>query len=163
TRRIRGHLLALQSEDRSIQQFSSFNRPPNVQLDAATAALLDETIMVQSRALALARHLESMPHGRYPFTLAPIPLDTYLVAQSQPWKLVELLHHDALNHAQKGDLTAAFQSCRAALNAARSIGDEPFVHSQSHRVENVSCICATAERVLAQGEANEADLAALQR
>jgi hypothetical protein len=54
-------------------------------------------------------------------------------------------------------------ACRAALNAARSIGDEPIFVSQLVRIAGVVMACPAIERTLGQGEPPTEELSALQK
>ena len=58
---------------------------------------------------------------------------------------------------------ALFDSCRAMVNAGRSLGDEPFFICQLVRTACRRMALERAEQALAQGEPSEAALAALQR
>jgi hypothetical protein len=138
------------------------DRTPDARLDAPTAALLREELAREKAALDEARKLTVLPQGRHNLTFRPNPLDTHLLEQHETAKVVALLRYDALERAQKGDARAALQSCRAALNAARSLGDEPFLVSQLIRIGGVATVCETVERVLALGEATDVELAMLQ-
>src|SRR5207253_2224054 len=77
--------------------------------------------------------------------------------------IVNLLRDDVLMQTEEGDVHGAVQSCRALLNAARSVGDEPLLPSQLARINGVGTACKAVERVLAQGEPEPADLRELQR
>jgi hypothetical protein len=77
--------------------------------------------------------------------------------------VTRLLAYDVLRHAQAGDMRPALTSCRAALNAARSVGDEPLIISQLVRTACDAVACQSAERALSQGEAPADELLALQR
>jgi hypothetical protein len=68
-----------------------------------------------------------------------------------------------MRHEQRSDLSAALASCRASLNAARSLGDEPVALSQLVRTACVINTCQALERALAQGEPPPDELAVLQR
>jgi hypothetical protein len=135
---------------------------PNVRPDAETMAVLRGELTVRAAALAEARKLVAMPRGRHHLAYAVNPHSTLLLDQHETRKVVTLLRYDALERAQKADLRAALESCRAALNAARALGDEPFVISQLIRTDCIAVAAGMVERVLALGEATDRDLAALQ-
>ncbi len=64
---------------------------------------------------------------------------------------------------RSGETQKALASCRAAFNAARSLGDEPIYISQLIRTAGVINACQAIERTLAQGEPPPEDMAALQK
>jgi hypothetical protein len=131
-------------------------------LGARLEDMLDREIKAQATALATARRLAGMPRGRHRLNLAFNPYDTLLSPLQDGRKVGWLLHLDALNHAQKGDIGAALASCRAQLNVARATDDEPFAIAQCVRTHGIAFACNSAECALLQGEAKGADLAALQ-
>ena len=88
-----------------------------------------------------------LPPGVHPATLAEI--DARFGRQSEVRRVANLLTRDALWHAQRLDLKAALASCRASLNAARSLGDEPVALSQLIRTVCVVNACQALERALA--------------
>jgi hypothetical protein len=104
-----------------------------------------------------------LPNGRYPSTylrnLGALKLDDIQHAR----KLMSLLQYDILVQAQDGDAKGALRACRALLNTARSIGDEPLLISQLVRIAGVGIACKSAERALNQGVPPSEDLLALQR
>src|SRR5439155_8048535 len=71
--------------------------------------------------------------------------------------------HDAVLRAHDGDADGALASCRGALNAGRSIGDEPFSVSVLVRIACRHSALRRAERVLAQGEPSQEALRLLQQ
>jgi hypothetical protein len=139
--------------------------PPQEQLPADLQALLasalDDAGVVP--ALREARKLATLPLGRFPITYAPNPLHTRQDDQQHARSIAGLLAQDARRLAQAGDLKGALVSCRAALNAGRSLGDEPMSISQLIRISCVAVACREIERVLAQGVPAGEDLAAVQR
>ena len=60
-------------------------------------------------------------------------------------------------------MKGALASCRAILNAVRAIGDEPLPRSMVDRMLKHNLALRQIERVLAQGQASEVSLAAVQR
>jgi hypothetical protein len=135
--------------------------PAPVQLSAAQTEALRKELGRAAAALAEARKLKDLPRGRY-FPAAANPWGP------QPhWDLVhdlgQLLVWDGWLHAQDGDLAAALASVHAALNAGRSLGDEPGAFPHITRLECRTNVLHLLERVLAQGEAPPAALETLQR
>src|SRR5207302_620048 len=114
-------------------------------------------------ALAEARKLAATLRGRFPLTF---PTDPRRVGNDHAFRTItvaDLLRHDAVLRAHKGDLRGALASSRAALNAARSLADEPFAGSAQIRVHGVTIACQMFTRTLAQGQAADANLAEVQQ
>jgi hypothetical protein len=143
------------------RQFSDV--PPPEQLGPADYADLCKELDALRPAMEEAHKLAMRPNGRYKVTYLRNTFNTLLKDQAELRRVAKLLTYDALRQAQAGDLKAALASCRATLNAGRSVGDEPFMVSLILRTACVSAACQTAERVLAQGEPAPDDLLALQR
>jgi hypothetical protein len=137
--------------------------PPQEQLRPEQQTLLAGELGRVAAALAEARKLAGLPRGRYPITYPPNPINTRLEEQQQARAVAALLALDARRLAQAGDPKAALTSCRAAVNAGRSLGDEPLGISQLIRTSGVAVACLAVERVLAQGVPAGEDLAAVQR
>jgi hypothetical protein len=78
-------------------------------------------------------------------------------------KSVRLLTMNAALQANEGDLVGALESCRAALNATRSIGDEPNWWAQFERISCGSRVVSSLERILAQGTPPKAALLTMQK
>jgi ABC-type transport system involved in multi-copper enzyme maturation permease subunit len=112
--------------------------------------------------LADTRALADLPEGRYPVVWARDAISTPLPHLKIVRQVATVLSYDALVRAHDGDLAAALISCRALLNAGRSIGDEPLLISQSVRMLIRAQACRQIEFALAHGEAPDADLAVLQ-
>jgi hypothetical protein len=114
-------------------------------------------------ARTAARKLAAYPTGRanvvylvnFPGILIPHTDDMRAVTH--------LLVLDALLHAEEGDLHESAFLCRTAFNAARAVGDEPISISQLIRGKCANLAGKAVVRLMAQGEPDEADLAALQR
>jgi hypothetical protein len=136
-------------------------RPP-ARLDAEQEALLKRDLASVAPALALARKLADMPRGRHEFQHAFNPIATLLPDVQKTREAAALLRYDVLLRAQQKDMAGALESCRAVLNAARSLGDEPFFISQLVRIACVAIGCGMVEWALSQGEATDDDLARLQ-
>jgi hypothetical protein len=77
--------------------------------------------------------------------------------------LANALGYDAVLLAQDNEADAALASCRAILNDARAIGDEPLLISQLVRVAIRAIAVRKIERVLAQTQPSDAALLATQR
>ncbi len=115
-------------------------------------------------ALAQARRLARVPRGRHRIDYQPNPLDTLLGDQQQVRQVVTLLQHDALRCEADGDDAPVITDCLAALNAARSIGDEPLAISQLIRHAcTTEVACEMIARALARNGPPPEGLDALQR
>jgi hypothetical protein len=114
-------------------------------------------------ALKEAHKLTRMPRGRHHIVYERNVLDTCLNDQGETRRIATLLVCDVLRHDQNGDGKIALTSCRAAVNAARSLGDEPMTLSQLIRIACVEAACRAVERTLAQGEPSQDELMVIQR
>ncbi len=137
--------------------------PPEERLDDARAARLRAELEKVRPALELARTLERLPAGRHRIQYLRNVMDTRLDDQQQTRNVTGLLSFDAMQRSDKNDGAGALRACRAALNAARSIGDEPFFVTQLVRAACVVVACRGVERALAQTEPPPEDLARTQR
>jgi hypothetical protein len=144
--------------------FERFDKlTPPEQLAPDAAALLGKDLDALRPALEEARQLATRPNGRHPLNIGRNPLATLLPTQQDTRRVTQLLAYDAMRQGQAGDMKQALVSCRAALNAGRSVGDEPLAISQLIRTACVALACQSAERALAQGEPPADELLALQR
>jgi hypothetical protein len=105
------------------EKFESW--PGNVRLDAALVQGLCAELLAGEAALAEARRLDGLPEGRYPLEHKVDYLNTLVPHLDRIRGVVWLLTADATFRAQEGDLAGAWVSLRAAVNGARSIGDDP--------------------------------------
>ncbi len=137
--------------------------PPQMQLGDEDIATLREELTARNDALQIACKVADLPRGRHPITYKRNFIETLLPHVQQPRSLLFLLHMDVLARAQDGDLKGALRSCRALLNAARSLGDEPLLISQLVRMAGVGVATTAVQRVLAQGEPDADDLLDLQK
>jgi hypothetical protein len=135
---------------------------PTVPLTAAQRAALRELLDKSPKPLAEARKLRTMPRGRPQIKYSPDFISTLATPLQHARDVGVFLHCDVLVRADEGDFEAALQSCRAMLNAARSIGDEPILIGVLVRVACVHMTIDALERVLAQGVAGAAELAEMQ-
>ncbi len=138
------------------------NLSPPAQLNEQQLTALKAMLAAAGPALAEARSLIETPRGRHAITWTPDVYGTLLTNQQEHRAAVALLNYDALERAQAGDLGRAVAACHAAFHAGCSMGDEPLAISQLIRIACQAVAVSTLERVLAQGEAPEARLAALQ-
>src|SRR5262249_12917559 len=130
---------------------------PETQVQALRAVLRPA-----AAALAEARPLADMPEGRHAITWTRDGLRTQLPhAQPAPF-VAYLLELDAALQAEGGQTGQARASCRGALNAGRSLGDEPICVSQLVRIACAAVAIRRAEWVLGQSVPPEEALANLQ-
>jgi hypothetical protein len=135
---------------------------PEVQLDAALTADLRKELNTVRPAVEKARLLVGMPKGRHRLVYAEDFLGTLLGDQASTRGIVRMLSLDAARLAQEGDPEKALASCHSAVNAARSLGDEPLLISVLLRTDCLRRAQRSLERTLAQGEPEDASLQALQ-
>jgi hypothetical protein len=113
--------------------------------------------------LAEARKLKDFPRGRHAIQYSKDFVSTNLEKQQHIRTVAQLLEYDVLLLAEANDGDAAADSCRAMLNAARSLGDEPLLLSQLVRIALRATAVRAVERTLAQTEPSPAALRDLQR
>jgi hypothetical protein len=122
---------------------------------------LEEMHRTQPARTALAG-MEDLPVGRFPITFSRNAFSTQLPHLEQIRAINALLCYDTRLRAEQKDLRGAMTCCRAAFNTARAVGDESFGISQLVRTACVLNALNTTEQVLARGQADDADLQALQ-
>jgi hypothetical protein len=137
-------------------------RAPSVRLTSEQAVELRQELERLAPALEEARELANRPNGRHRVSWARHPLKTLLGHVPAVQEVAQLQVFDAVVRAEDGDIDGALQSCRASLNAGRSICDEPLAISQVTRIRVDDLVARAVERVLAQGEASDPALAELQ-
>jgi hypothetical protein len=134
---------------------------PTVQLDEDQAKSLRQKLKNVEPALTEARLLAGQRTGRSP-ALAPENALTGVESQQNARALANLLWLDVALLAHDKQPDAALQSCRALLNAGRSVGDEPLILSHLVRIGCQRVAIDAIERTLAQGQASEEALAVTQ-
>lgn len=136
---------------------------PNVRLPASALKSGEAVLARVPEALALARSLRDTPTGFREYHLKPAVFAT-LLPDVQPTRTAALLlKWDAELALEGGDKPRALAALGAQLNAARSLGDEPFAISQLVRVAVRVLAARSMERALAHAQFAESELAALQR
>lgn len=150
-------------EDRVAFEERLRRRPPNVRLDEEQKRVFRAECDRAACAIHLSRALVDYPRGRHPLKLAPDGISTLLPRTQEARQVGGLLEPDIDLRAEEGDLVGALESCHAVLNAARSMGDEPYLISCLVRIALRAIAVRKLERVLAQGEPPTEALAALQR
>jgi hypothetical protein len=138
--------------------------PPNQQLDEGQVKILRDELEPLEAARAEARRLVILSKGRYPMMYHHDDVTSRNDNEmQQARKVVTLLGYDAILRAQTDtDLSGALQACHAGINVGRSVGDEPNVIPQFIRMACVGVALGKLQRVLAQGQGPDSELAALQ-
>ncbi|MCI0379357.1 MAG: hypothetical protein L0215_17240 [Gemmataceae bacterium] len=137
--------------------------PPNKALTAAQENALWAAVQPFEAGLADALAIADMDEGNYAISYTEDIISTLIPHAQKVREMATWLAADAVLKAQKGNVPGACLSARAALNAGRSFGDEPFTVSTLVRINCVLLACAALERVLAQGDASDADLAKIHK
>lgn len=150
-------------EKRAALETSFAELEPQRQLNEEQIEILRAELERASRALAKARTLADKSEGRYPITYSADFISTLLPDIQNTREVGALLSNDVLLQAQEKHSDRALASCRAILNAGRSIGDEPTMTSQLVRYALRSIAVNRIQRTLAQGEPSEAALQPLQQ
>jgi hypothetical protein len=152
------------AEEKRAALQESFNElAPQRQLSAEQITALRAELKKAAAALADARKLADLPEGRYPITYSPDWIGTLIPHAQDAREVAHLLECDADLRAQDGDADGALESCRAALNTGRSLGDEPILISQLVRIACRGIALGRVQRVLAQGEPSDDALLQMQR
>jgi hypothetical protein len=153
-----GPFILVQSANWSV--FEKLEPPDG--LSAEQDRLLRETLQPFAALRAEALRLRQLPQGRYATRLAVDHQRTRLTHLERNAHLRHFLHWDALWRAEQEDSAGALHDLHALLAAARAIGDEPSVMSMLVRNGGHDQAARALERVLAQGEAADADLRPVQ-
>lgn len=140
-----------------------WDQPPNEMLSGEDFLLLSSELSRVKSAVAIAAELADMPRGRHRLRVDRNSIPTGFTDQLNSQRILTLLVYESMRMNQKGEGPNALIACRAALNAARSLGDEPFTVSQLIRSTGVVRICRAIERTLGQGEPPLEDMVALQK
>jgi ABC-type transport system involved in multi-copper enzyme maturation permease subunit len=139
------------------------NLTPEVQLTPQQTQTLRAALQKVQAALVEARRLADLQNGHYPVSWSPDGFSTQVPHVQAARELAGVLAWDVLLRAQEEDADGALTSCRAILNAGRSLADEPLLISQLARATICQMTLEKIERTLAQGQPSEGALAALQR
>jgi hypothetical protein len=137
--------------------------PPAAQLHPQHLDALRAELKTLAPAVEEARKLVAYPRGRYRVTWSDDYVSTLVPHLQYARDVARLLDADARLRSQDGDADGALTSCRAIVNAGRSLGDEPLLLAQLVRIACRGVAQASAERALAQGEPSAKALAALQQ
>jgi hypothetical protein len=138
--------------------------PPEELMSEEMTRELREDIAAVAPAVVEARRLLDKRRGRYSVTWTPDIISTNFSGGCRASrKVATLLRMDAALLAQDGKGDEAIASARSALNAARSLGDEPSLVSQLARASCRGDAIDALLRTLAQGETSSAALTEAQR
>ena len=143
---------------------------PNLQGLAAAAPLPADQIAALRGLMAdcpeariEARKLRQLPKGRMPTKYTADVISTLIEPAQLAREVCAFLQCDAALRTHDHDFDGAVESCHAMLNAARSVGDEPFLICLLVRTACIQLMVDALERTLPQGEAREETLAQLQK
>lgn len=137
--------------------------PPNARLNPQQEQLIRRELGKFPNEVAEARKLKDMPRGRYPVTLSDDFISTTLPDHQNTRCVGDWLSHDAMILAHEGEVDRAVESCIGIVHAGRAIEGDPFLIARLIQLAMQRNSCTTLERVLAQGEASEAALQAIQQ
>jgi hypothetical protein len=136
---------------------------PERQLSASAIRGVKEALAKGQPALAEARRLSELPNGRAPVVWKGDWFSANVSHDQQAREVAILLALDVALRAQEKDADGALASCRAMVNAGRSVGDFPTLLSQEVRIGIISFAIVRIERTLAQGEPSGTNLLLLER
>jgi cell division protein FtsL len=136
--------------------------PPPIQLSDDLIKLVRLELDSSRNAVAAARKLAKYPEGRFPTTYSPDWIGTPVEAEAQARRLAALLQVDCFASIQELQLSQAWQSALAALNAGRCMGDGCATTPQLIRVAIASMGVHSVERIMAHGAVTEGELASMQ-
>src|SRR5262249_2984835 len=100
-------LLGGRPSHRFDEQLGNLDEGATSRLDDPRAALLRREMADLAPALIQARRLAGMPRGRHPLTFTHSTLDVRLEEQQRTRQVARLLHFDALDRGQQGDMAGA--------------------------------------------------------
>jgi len=132
-----------------------FSAPQMSRIDACLQGL--------QPALSEARKISELPRGRFANTYAKDAFSTPSPHMKKIRQVMSALRIDATGRAQTEDVDGSLASCRALVNAGRSMLDEPIPISQLVRLACDNVVIPCLERALGQGEPSDVAVAATQR
>src|SRR5262249_24568275 len=140
--------------DGSVQLSRLREWPSQQLLPRAEAEELADGLDEVRETILEARRLARFPNGRHPIKIGEDTRPTTSEHITSARILSILLAGDSARLAQEGNPEGALLSCRATLNAVRSLGDEGGL-AQVSRACGASDAVLALERVLAQGQLPE--------
>jgi hypothetical protein len=136
--------------------------PPTARLNAQQLELIRGRLGTIAKSVAESRKLKDMPRGRFFVNYPDNYFGTLIPDHQSARHVADWLTHDAYLLAHERKYDEAVQSCRASLNAGRAVADDLFLVTHLIRVASQTITVATLERVVAQGEASDEALHAMQ-
>jgi hypothetical protein len=136
--------------------------PPNAQLNLQQSELIRGQLAKIAKPLVQVRKLKDMPRGRFPITYSDDFIATLIPDHQNSRQVAEWLQHDAFLLAQDEKYDQAVESCQAIWNASRTMDGDLFLISLLIRVAEQQIAMTALERILAQGQASEERLHAMQ-
>lgn len=137
--------------------------PAQARLNDQQLGMLRQILQGKDAAIQEARKLKDLPRGRFDLKYSEDYISTIMEPIQSARGVFTLLHWDSMRRAEAEDMVGALDSCRAMLNAARSVGEEPTLIAQLVRIAGLSMAISATERALAQGEAPPGKLRELQQ
>jgi hypothetical protein len=134
--------------------------PSNVRLSDTALRPIQRFLAASTEAIPLIRTLKDQPRGLRVIELDENPLMTPLQNTQNTRALARFLHWNITVSVENRTYTHTADVLLAALNASRSIGDEPFLVSQLVRIATRASTLRSLERAIAQTQ-NPADVVAL--
>ena len=163
------HIIAIErkAKDFEVAGVASYNLifeslPPSARLNAQQLELLRGQLGKIAKPLEEARSLKDIPRGRFFLKYSDEFLSTLFPDHHRARILADWLKHDAYLLAHDGKFDEAVQSCQACLNTGRTMADELFLIGHMIRLASQTIAVTALERVLAQGEASDTSLKAIQ-
>jgi hypothetical protein len=142
--------------------FTLILRPaPNERLGDDLVEEARTAIAEVTKALAQLRKVRNLPKGRYELVLSRNPICTPLPHAEKLRTSVALLEIDAVVLAHDRNFEGATESAHAALNAARSLGDDSIQICTLVRMACGTIAVRTLERTVGQGELSDVSLQGL--
>lgn len=139
-------------------------QPSNEMLSDEDFVVLSDKLKSVRTTLEIADKLADMPRGRHRSLYSRNSVfPAFATDQLRSRRIVTWLLYESVWRSQLGESKKALTACRAALNAARSLGDEPSQLSQLIRHAAVGDVCWAVERTLGQGQPPPEEMAALQK
>lgn len=139
-------------------------QPSNEMLSGEDYVLLVSELANARSASDIASKLADMPRGRHrPSYTRDAIFPRFPRNQLNSRRIVTLLVYESLQWNQRGESRTALTACRAAFNAARSLGDGPSQFEQLIRCAGIEYACWAIERTLGQGEPASEDMESLQK
>jgi hypothetical protein len=134
----------------------------NERFDEEIGDALRNELKVCRESVRIARTLVNYSRGGYEIELGPNIIDTKLPGPLKIRNTTRLLYADCAIRVHDQDPDGALESCRAILGAGRSLGDEPFILSQTVRIGTGIEALKAVRRVLGQGEPSDRALQQMQ-